>query len=152
MLDKTLGYILCSQSPGLFLAAAVLVIAYFAGRKKHRFKATLKLLLGIGERRAIGHPHAGRAGLPVPPRCSRAAIGEHAVGATGLPSAVALHAAAHQPARFDAVHQQAGSGQGAGGLVENGAAHGRPLCSSASSRALVAIASFARAKPSAFWH
>lgn len=47
MLDKTLGYILCCQSPGLFLAAAVLVIAYFAGRKKHRFKATLKLLLGI---------------------------------------------------------------------------------------------------------
>lgn len=47
MLDKTLGYILCCQSPGLFLAAAVLVIAYFAGRKKHRFKATLKLLLAI---------------------------------------------------------------------------------------------------------
>lgn len=47
MMDKTLGYILCCQSPGLFLAAAVLVIAYFAGRKKHRFKATLKLLLGI---------------------------------------------------------------------------------------------------------
>ena len=47
MLDKTLDYILCCQSPGLFLAAAVLVIAYFAGRKKHRFKATLKLLLAI---------------------------------------------------------------------------------------------------------
>lgn len=47
MLDKTPGYILCCQSPGLFLAAAVLVIAYFAGRRKHRFKAVLKLLLGI---------------------------------------------------------------------------------------------------------
>lgn len=47
MLDKTLGYILCCQSPGLFLAAAVLVVAYFAGRRKHRFKAGLKLLLGI---------------------------------------------------------------------------------------------------------
>lgn len=47
MLDKTLGYILCCQSPGLFLAAAVLVVAYFAGRRKHRFKAVLKLLLGI---------------------------------------------------------------------------------------------------------
>ena len=47
MLDKTLGYILCCQSPGLFLAAAVLVIAYFAGRRKHRFKAVLKLLLAI---------------------------------------------------------------------------------------------------------
>ena len=46
-MDKTFGYILCCQSPGLFLAAAVLVIAYFAGRKKHRFKAALKLLLGI---------------------------------------------------------------------------------------------------------
>ena len=47
MLDKTLGYILCCQSPGLFLAAVVLVIAYFAGRRKHRFKSVLKLLLGI---------------------------------------------------------------------------------------------------------
>ena len=47
MLDKTLGYILCCQSPGLLLAAAVLVIAYFAGRRKHRFKGVLKLLLGI---------------------------------------------------------------------------------------------------------
>lgn len=47
MLDKTLGYILCCQSPGLFLTAAVLVVAYFAGRRKHRFKAVLKLLLGI---------------------------------------------------------------------------------------------------------
>ena len=46
-MDKTLGYVLCCQSPGLFLAAAVLVIAYFAGRRRHRFMAVLRLLLGI---------------------------------------------------------------------------------------------------------
>lgn len=47
MLDKTLGYVLCCQSPALFLAALVLIIHYFAARRKHRFKAVLKLLLGI---------------------------------------------------------------------------------------------------------
>lgn len=46
-MDKTLGYVLCCQSPGLFLAAAALIIAYFAGRRRHRFKAVLRLLLGI---------------------------------------------------------------------------------------------------------
>lgn len=30
MLDKTLGYVLCCQSPALFLAALVLIIRYFA--------------------------------------------------------------------------------------------------------------------------
>ena len=45
MLDKTLGYVLCCQSPALFLAALVLIIHYFAARRKHRFKAVLKLLL-----------------------------------------------------------------------------------------------------------
>ena len=44
MLDKTLGYVLCCQSPALFLAALVLIIHYFAARRKHRFKAVLKLL------------------------------------------------------------------------------------------------------------
>ena len=38
MLDKTLGYILCCQSPALFLAALALLVAYLAGRK-HRVKA-----------------------------------------------------------------------------------------------------------------
>lgn len=47
MLDKTLGYVLCCQSPALFLAALVLIVHYFAARRKHRFKAVLKLLLGI---------------------------------------------------------------------------------------------------------
>ena len=47
MLDKTLGYVLCCQSPALFLAALVLIIRYFAARRKHRFKAVLKLLLAI---------------------------------------------------------------------------------------------------------
>ena len=60
-MDKTLGYILCCQSPGLFLAAAVLVIAYFAGRKKHRFKATLKLLRG----RPPGRRRRPRRRLPL---------------------------------------------------------------------------------------
>ena len=46
-MDKTLGYVLCCQSPGLSLAAAALIIAYFAGRRRHRFKAVLRLLLGI---------------------------------------------------------------------------------------------------------
>ena len=46
-MDKTLGYVLCCQSPGLYLAAAALIIAYFAGRRRHRFKAVLRLLLGI---------------------------------------------------------------------------------------------------------
>ena len=39
MLDKTLGYVLCCQSPALFLAALVLIVHYFAARRKHRFKA-----------------------------------------------------------------------------------------------------------------
>ena len=46
MLDKTLGYILCCQSPALFLAALTLLVAYLAGRK-HRVKAFFRLLLCI---------------------------------------------------------------------------------------------------------
>ena len=46
MLDKTLGYILCCQSPALFLAALALLVAYLAGRK-HRVKAFFRLLLCI---------------------------------------------------------------------------------------------------------
>ena len=38
MLDKTLGYILCCQSPALFLAALALLVAYLAGRK-HKVRA-----------------------------------------------------------------------------------------------------------------
>ena len=46
MLDKTLGYILCCQSPALFLAALALLVAYLAGRK-HRVKAFFRPLLCI---------------------------------------------------------------------------------------------------------
>lgn len=46
MLDKTLGYILCCQSPALFLAALALLVAYLAGRK-HRVRAFFRLLLCI---------------------------------------------------------------------------------------------------------
>lgn len=46
MLDKTLGYILCCQSPALFLAALALLVAHLAGRK-HRVKAFFRLLLCI---------------------------------------------------------------------------------------------------------
>ena len=44
MLDKTLGYILCCQSPALFLAALALLVAYLAGRK-HKIRAFFRLLL-----------------------------------------------------------------------------------------------------------
>ena len=33
MLDKTLGYILCCQSPSLFLSALSLLLSCLAGRK-----------------------------------------------------------------------------------------------------------------------
>lgn len=46
MLDKTLGYILCCQSPALFLAALALLVAYLAGRK-HKVRAFFRLLLYI---------------------------------------------------------------------------------------------------------
>ena len=46
MLDKTLGYILCCQSPALFLAALALLVAYLTGRR-HRVKAFFRLLLCI---------------------------------------------------------------------------------------------------------
>lgn len=43
MMDATLGYILCSQSPTLFLGAAVLLLCYFARRHTHRARAILDL-------------------------------------------------------------------------------------------------------------
>lgn len=46
-MDKTLGYILCCQSPALFLAAIVLLICYFARQKRHKVRATLDLILAI---------------------------------------------------------------------------------------------------------
>lgn len=47
VLNVTLGYVLCCQSPALFLAAVVLLICYFARRKNHRVRATLDLVLAI---------------------------------------------------------------------------------------------------------
>ena len=44
-MDKTLGYILCCQSPGLFLAAVMLLLFYFARRKGHHARAVLDLVL-----------------------------------------------------------------------------------------------------------
>ncbi len=44
MLDKTLGYLLCCQSPALFLAAAALLVAYLTGRKR-KVRAFFRLLL-----------------------------------------------------------------------------------------------------------
>ena len=41
MMDATLGYILCSQSPTLFLAAVVLLLCYFARRRSHHARAVL---------------------------------------------------------------------------------------------------------------
>lgn len=46
-MDKTLGYILCCQSPALFLAAVVLLICYFARKKKHKVRAIMDLILAI---------------------------------------------------------------------------------------------------------
>lgn len=47
MMDATLGYILCSQSPTLFLTAAVLLLCYFARRRVHRARGILDLVLCI---------------------------------------------------------------------------------------------------------
>ncbi len=46
MMDATLGYILCSQSPTLFLAAVVLLLCYFARRRSHHARAVLSAWAG----------------------------------------------------------------------------------------------------------
>ena len=46
MLDKTLGYLLCCQSPALFLLALLLLVEFLAGRS-HRVRAFFRLLLCI---------------------------------------------------------------------------------------------------------
>lgn len=46
-MDKTLGYILCCQSPGLFLAAVMLLLFYFARRKGHHARAVLDAVLCV---------------------------------------------------------------------------------------------------------
>lgn len=46
-MDTTLGYILCTQSPGLFLAAVMLLLFYFARRREHHVRAVMDLVLCI---------------------------------------------------------------------------------------------------------
>ena len=46
MLDKTLGYILCCQSPALFLAALAFLVAHLTSRR-HKVRSFLRLLLAI---------------------------------------------------------------------------------------------------------
>ncbi len=46
MMDTTLGYLLCCQSPALFLSAASLLVAYLTGRE-HKVRAFFRLLLCI---------------------------------------------------------------------------------------------------------
>ena len=47
VLNTTLGFVLCCQSPALFLAAMVLLICYFARKKNHRVRAVFDLILAI---------------------------------------------------------------------------------------------------------
>ena len=47
LLNVTLGYVLCCQSPALFFAALVLLICFFARKRNHRVRAVLDLLLAI---------------------------------------------------------------------------------------------------------
>ena len=46
-METTLGYILCTQSPGLFLAAVMLLLFYFARRREHHVRAVMDLVLCI---------------------------------------------------------------------------------------------------------
>lgn len=43
-MDTTLGYILCCQSPALFLAAIFLLLCYFANRRTRHVRAALMLI------------------------------------------------------------------------------------------------------------
>lgn len=47
MLDATLGYILCCQSPTLFLAALLLLLCYFPRKKSHHARSVVDLILCI---------------------------------------------------------------------------------------------------------
>ena len=47
MLKNTLGYVLCCQSPALFLLAVFLLISFVARRKAHRARAMVDLILCI---------------------------------------------------------------------------------------------------------
>lgn len=52
-MNHTFGYILCCQSPALFLLAAALLIMFFIRRSKNRFRAAIDLIgcivcIGLG--------------------------------------------------------------------------------------------------------
>lgn len=46
-MDKTLGYLLCCQSPALFLGALALLVGYIIRHRNHRVHAALDLVLAI---------------------------------------------------------------------------------------------------------
>ena len=46
-MDKTLGYLLCCQSPALFLGALALLAGYIIRHRNHRVHAALDLVLAI---------------------------------------------------------------------------------------------------------
>lgn len=46
-MNHTFGYILCCQSPALFLLAIALVIRFFVCKAKARFRAVLSLIIGL---------------------------------------------------------------------------------------------------------
>lgn len=46
-MDKTIGYVLCCQSPALFLLGLVLFFCYLFRRKRHKVTAVIDLILAI---------------------------------------------------------------------------------------------------------
>lgn len=46
-MDKTIGYVLCCQSPALFLLTLVLLFASLLRRRRHKFIATIDVILAV---------------------------------------------------------------------------------------------------------
>lgn len=46
-MDKTIGYVLCCQSPALFLLTLVLLFASLLRRKRHKFIAAIDVILAV---------------------------------------------------------------------------------------------------------
>lgn len=46
-MDKTIGYVLCCQSPALFLLTLVLLLASLFRRKRHKFIAAIDVILAV---------------------------------------------------------------------------------------------------------
>ena len=47
VMNATLGYVLCCQSPALFFAMLVLLICYVARKKNHRVRAAFDLIVAL---------------------------------------------------------------------------------------------------------